>query len=389
MKRDDGKLHKAIRVRLYPTQEQRVFFAKSFGCRRKIWNLMLADKIAYYKENGKMLHNTPAQYKAEYPYLAEVDSLALANVQIDLETAFSAFFSQPRVGFPKFKSAKHCRRSYSTNNQNGTVAVTDGCVRLPKVGLVKAKIHRTPASYWVLKGATISQESDGSYYASLEYITGEKPERHIGDKAIGLDYKSDGLFMDSNGNLGTNHKFFRESQYKLAKAQRKLSRCKGSGKGEEKSHNYLKQLEKVNKIQCHIANQRKDNLHKISCQIANEYDIVCVENLNLKGISSRKKKHKKVCTRRMKLGKATMDNGYGTLLDMLAYKLADRGKILVKVDRFFPSSQLCSHCGYQNKAVKNMDVREWTCPECGAVHNRDINAAVNILNEGLRVLKTG
>lgn len=229
-------MNKAIKYRIYPTPEQAVLFAKTFGCCRKVYNLMLADKIESYKETGKFIAVTPAKYKAEYPFLREVDSLALANAQLNLQSAFSSRFSKSRKkknGFPKFKSAKHSRRSYTTNNQKGTVALIDNrYIKLPKVGMVKAKIHRQPESDWVLKSVTISQSSDGKYYASVLFEFEAKASTYIADmnNAIGLDYASDGLYVDSNGNIGTNHKYYRESHSKLAKMQRRLSRMKGSKK---------------------------------------------------------------------------------------------------------------------------------------------------------------
>ena len=373
--------NKAIKYRLYPTQEQAVMFAKTFGCCRKVYNLMLADKIDSYQKTGKFAQVTPARYKEKHPYLKEVDSLALANKQLDLERAFKNCFSKTRkkrTGFPKFKSAKHSRKSYTTNNQKGTVALLNDGIKLPKLGKVKAVIHKLPEEGWTIKKATVSQESDGKYYASVlfEFDVPECNYTVDVSNAIGLDYASDGLYVDSNGHIGSNHKFFRESQVKLAKEQRKLSRKKGSGKGETKSKNYLKQLRKVNKIHRHIANQRRDNLHKLSTEIANQYDVVCAENLNMQTISRKSFGN----------GKATLDNGYGLFLDMLKYKMNDRNKYFVKVDRWFPSSQMCNCCGYINPDVKNLSVRNWICPACGESHNRDTNAAVNVLKEGVRLL---
>lgn len=373
--------NKAIKYRLYPTQEQAVMFAKTFGCCRKVYNLMLADKIDSYQKTGKFAQVTPARYKEEHPYLKEVDSLALANKQLDLERAFKNHFSKTRkkrTGFPKFKSAKHSRKSYTTNNQRGTVALLNDGIKLPKLGKVKAVIHKLPEEGWTIKSATVSQESDGKYYVSVlfEFDVPEYSYTVDVSNAIGLDYASDGLYVDSNGHIGSNHKFFRESQVKLAKEQRKLSRKKGSGKGETKSKNYLKQLRKVNKIHRHIANQRRDNLHKLSTEIANRYDVVCVETLNMQTISRKSFGN----------GKATLDNGYGLFLDMLKYKMNDRNKYFVKVDKWFPSSQLCHCCGYQNPKVKGLKVRQWICPSCGELHGRDKNAAINILNEGVRLL---
>lgn len=373
--------NKAIKYRIYPTPEQAIMFAKTFGCCRKVYNLMLSDKIEGYKATGKFPTVTPAKYKKDYPYLKEVDSLALANKQIDLQEAFHNTFSKSRKkknGFPKFKSAKHSRKSYTTNNQKGTVAIIDNkYIKLPKIGKVKAIIHRIPDDSWIVKSATVSQESDGKYYISILFEFDMPINPYTADitNAIGLDYASDGLYVDNNGNVGTNHKYYRESHDRLAKAQRKLSRMQGSKKKEVKSNNYIKQLRKVNKIHRHIANQRLDNLHKISTEIANQYDVVCVESLNMRSMSNKGFGN----------GKATMDNGYGMFLTMLEYKLRDRGKRLVKVDKWFPSSQICHCCGSLHPEMKDLSIRKMKC-DCGLIISRDQNAAINILNEGLRQL---
>ena len=373
--------NKAIKYRLYPTTEQSVMFTKTFGCCRKVYNLMLSDKIEGYKLTGKFSTVTPAKYKKKYPYLKEVDSLALANKQMDLQAAFRNRFSKSRKkknGFPKFKSAKYSRKSYTTNNQKGTVAIIDDkYIKLPKIGKVKSIIHRKPNTDWIIKSATISQESDGKYYISVLFEYNNSVNTYVADKtnAIGLDYASDGLYVDNNGNIGTNHKYYRESHDKLAKAQRKLSHMQGSKKHEIKSNNYIKQLRKVNKIHRHIAHQRLDNLHKMSTEIANQYDVICVESLNMKSMSNKGFGN----------GKSTLDNGYGMFLSMLEYKLSDRNKYFVKVDKWFSSSQICYNCGRLHPEMKNLSIRKMIC-NCGTTISRDQNAAINILKEGLRLL---
>lgn len=372
--------NRAIKYRAYPTTEQSIKFAKTFGCCRKVYNLMLSDKIESYKSTGKFAAVTPAKYKKDYPYLKEVDSLALANKQLDLQEALRNCFSKSRKKnnrFPKFKSAKHSRKSYTTNNQHGTVAVTDDSIKLPKIGYVKAVIHRKPDNNWAVKSATVSKESDGKFYISVLFEFADAVNSYVANttNAIGLDYASDGLYVDNNGNVGTNHKYYRESHDKLAKAQRKLSRMQGAKKHEVKSNNYAKQLYKVNKIHRHIANQRLDNLHKISTEIANQYDVVCVETLNMKSMSNKGFGN----------GKATLDNGYGKFLSMLEYKLSERNKYLVKVDKWFASSQICHCCGSVHPEMKNLAIRTMKC-DCGLTISRDQNAAINILHEGLRIL---
>jgi putative transposase len=279
---------------------------------------------------------------------------------------------------------KRSRKSYTTNNQikkgKPSIAIIGSYIKLPKLGKVKAVIHRLPKDDWSLKSVTVSMDVDGCFYASVLFAYDEVIPNHIVNNinAVGLDYKSNGLYVDNNGNTVENHHFFKHSYKKLAKEQRRLSRKKGSKKGEEKSHNYKKQQRKVAKIHEKIANQRKYHLHMESNKIVNCYDVVCVESLNMKWLANKKFGN----------GKATMDNGYGTFLTLLEYKLHDRGKILVKVDKWYPSSQLCYDCGYKNPLVKDLNVRDWICPHCGSYHDRDVNAAKNILREGLRVLAT-
>ena len=375
-------MNKAIKYRLYPTTEQKILFAKTFGCCRKVYNLMLADKIDSYKVTKSFGKQTPAMYKKDYPFLKEVDSLALANVQINLQAAIKNCFDKKRKcrnGFPKFKSAKHSRKSYTTNNQNGTVAIIENrYIKLPKIGKVKAVIHRQPNANWRIKSATISQDGDGKFYASVLFAYEENIiPVPISDNAVGLDYASDGLYVDDRGNVGSHHKYYREAHAHLAKEQRRLSRKKGSKKNQPKSNNYRKQLRKVNKIQKQIANQRLDHLHKRSAEIANQYDVVCVESLNMKAMSKKGFGN----------GKAALDNGYGLFLNMLEYKLADLGKYFVKVDPWFPSSQICHCCGKKHPEMKDLSIRTMRC-DCGLITGRDQNAAINIKKEGLRILKS-
>ena len=373
-------MYKAIKYRLYPTPEQAIMFAKTFGCCRKVYNLMLAEKIESYKSTGIFVNVTPAKYKKDYPYLKEVDSHAFSYVQLHLHAAFLNRFSKTRKkknGFPRFKSAKHSRKSYTTFYHKGAVVLKENSIRLPKIGFVKAVIHRKPDNGWMVKSTTISQEADGKYYASVLFEFDSPANSYVADttNAIGLDYASDGLYVDNNGNVGTKHKFYRESHDKLAKAQRRLSRKLGSKKHETKSNNYIKQLRKVNKIHRHIANQRLDNLHKLSTKIANQYDVVCVESLNMKAMSNKGFGN----------GKATLDNGYGMFLTMLAYKLSDRNKYLIKVGKWFPSSQICHCCSEVHPEMKDLKIRIMKCG-CGLIMSRDQNAAINILREGLRIL---
>lgn len=361
--------NKAIKYRLYPTAQQEIQFSKTFGCCRKIWNLMLSDKIESYEKTKSFGKQTPAMYKKTYPYLKEVDSLALANVQLNLQQALKNCFNSKHCKFPKFKSAKHSRKSYTTNNQNGTITIYDDSIKLPKIGKVKAVIHRK-CEDWKVKSATISQDADGKYYASVlyEFETNKIVISQNYDNAIGLDYKSDGLYTDSNGLVCGSEKYYRKSQKKLAKLQRQLSRKKKDSKNRNKARL------KVAKLQKHISNQRTDFLHKKSTEIANQFDVVCVETLNMRNMSNKGFGN----------GKATLDNGYGLFLNMLEYKLAERGKHFIKVDKWYPSSQTCHCCGNIQKI--KLAERVYKC-SCGYVCDRDENAAKNIKQEGLRILR--
>lgn len=365
--------NKAIKYRIYPDAFQREMFSKTFGCCRKVYNLMLEDKIKSYENTKSFGKQTPAMYKNDYPYLREVDSLALANVQLNLQQAVRNCFDKNRKsknGFPKFKSAKHSRRSYTTNNQHGTIAIIDNRLKLPKIGKVRIKVHRRPADDWLIKSATISQDADGRYYASVLFEFEDMAVTHAldMDNMIGLDYASDGLYVDSKGNKADMPHYYRLAQDKLAKEQRKLSRK------QVKSNNFIKQKKKVAKIHKHISNQRLDYLHKLSTEIANRYDVVCVESLNMRSMANKGFGN----------GKATLDNGYGLFLNLLEYKLADRGKKLIKVDKWYPSSQICSHCGSKQRLLLSQRIYE--CNVCKNIIDRDHNAAINIKNEGLRQL---
>ena len=382
MRKMTTKMHRGIRYRLYPTLEQQVLINETFGHARFVYNKMLRLSKDAYDKGEKLVSRNDFNYrltalKKEFVWLRDVDSTALRSANDNLATAFSNFFAK-RAKFPTFHK-KQINESYTSKRIQGTnnIALGSKYIKLPKLGYVKAKIHRLPDPNWLIKSATISRDSDGKFYVSILFELDEPVNTYVADthNAIGLDYASDGLYVDNNGNIGTNHKFFRESQTKLAKAQRKLSRMKGSKKNEHKSSNYRKQLRKVNKIHRHIANQRKDNLHKLSTEIANRYDVVCVEDLNIKAMSNKGFGN----------GKATLDNGYGSFVPMLEYKLNDRGKYLIKVDKWYPSSQLCHACGTLHPEMRDLKIRTMRC-DCGLVIGRDQNAAINILNEGLRIL---
>ena len=362
-------MNKAYKFRIYPNAEQQIILTKTFGCVRFIYNQMLSDKINYYEETKQKLYNTPAQYKSEFPWLKEVDSLALANAQMNLQTAYNSFFRNTKIGFPKFKSKKSNRRSYTTNCVNGNISIDNGFLKLPKVGLVKLKQHRLILSNYKLKSVTISQTPSGKYYASVLFeYENQIQEQELHD-FLGLDFSMHGLYKDSNGNEPAYPRYYRQAEERLKREQRKLSLMQKGSK------NRSKQRIKVANLHEKVANQRKDFLHKQSRQIANAYDCVCIENLDMRSMSQS-----------LNFGKSVADDGWGMFVTFLKYKLEETGKRLVKVNRFFASSQICNVCGYKNTATKNLSIRAWDCPECGAHHNRDINAAINIRNEGMRLV---
>ena len=370
-------LNKAYKFRLYPNQEQSTLISKTFGCVRFVYNKMLAErKDTYnkYKDNKTELKKqklpTPAKYKDEFLWLKEVDSLALANAQLNLQSAYNKFFREHK-GFPKFKSKKHPIQSYTTNNQGGNIRIKDNKIKLPKIGWVRCKVHRQIAENEIIKSCTISRTPTGKYYVSIlvEYDKEIQPIQVDKNNILGLDMDMKNLYTDSQGIKAEYPRFYRKMLDKLVVEERKLSRCKLG------SNNRNKQRIKVAKLHEKVANQRKDFLHKLSKQLADNYDAVVIEDLNMQGMSQT-----------LNLGKSVADNGWGMFTTMLKYKLEWQGKQLVKVDKWFPSSQLCSDCGFQNPETKDLSVREWTCPNCGEKHNRDHNAAINIKNEGIRML---
>lgn len=367
-------MNKAYRYRLYPTAEQEVMFAKTFGCVRFIYNKMLADRLEHYKKTGKSLNNTPAPYKAEFPWLKEVDCMALCNAQLNLNKAYNNFLkNRKHFGKPRFKSRKEGRYSYSTNNQKGSVRIEGNRIRLPKVGMVKIRLHRPLMENSTIKTVTVSKTPTGKYYISIlvEYENQILPV--IPEKFVGLDFAMNGLYVASDGEDANYPHFLRKAKKKLAKEQRKLSRKQ---KG---SHNREKQRLRLARCQEKVANQRKDFLHKRSHHLANHFDVVGVEDISVRAMAKRKKGGK------LSFGKSVADNGWNMFVNMLGYKLAWQGKQLVKVDKWFPSSQLCHKCGHKNEETKNLSVREWDCPDCGTHHNRDKNAAINIREEARKI----
>lgn len=368
--------HKAYKFRIYPNKDQQVLLAKTFGSVRLVYNHYLNMKTKTYEESGKSLSYTKCaadlvDLKKEKPFLKEVDSIALQQALRHLDTAFQNFFRDKSKGYPKFKSKKNHHYSYSTVCVNNNIKLENSVLTLPKIGKIRIKQHRSIPEGYTLKSATISRTPTGKYYASIlfEYEVSIQPAELV--NIIGLDFSMHNLFVSSEEEFQVDEQFlhyYRKALDKLAREQRILShRNRGSKR-------YDKQRKKIALLHEKIANQRKDYLHKLSRQITNAYDLICVEDLNMQGMSQA-----------LNFGKSVADNAWGMFLRFLDYKAAEMGKKLVKIDKWFASSKMCHVCGYIHEEL-TLSSRKWKCPACQTEHDRDKNAAQNIKAEGMRMV---
>ena len=365
-------MYRGYLFRLYPNKHQTTQLLRTFGCVRFVYNYFLMLHITYYEATGEYLSKLDCMsnlpyLKSIFPFLKECDSIALQQALHHLDDAFHNFFERPGSGYPKYKKRYASRLTYSTICVNDNIRIIDKKhIQIPKLGTVRCRIHRNVPSGYKLKSATLIREPSGDYFVSVLFEYDNQVEKITPKSFLGLDFSMPHLYVDSDGRFADYPKFLRRSEDKLAKEQRKLSKM------QFRSSNWYKQKRKVARLYQKVRNQRRDFLHKLSFRLAENYDLIAIEDLDMHAMSQA-----------LNFSKSVSDNGWGMFTAMLSYKMDERGKSLVKVDKWFPSTKTCHRCG----SIKPMPIGEDTyiCPECGMVFDRDHNAAINILNEGKRI----
>ncbi len=365
------KWNTAIKIRLYPSPEQAELMEKTFGCCRWLWNHILADVQEFYAATDLQFIPTPAHYKKEAPFLREVDSQPLCTVHQNLRRAFLDFFRNPGAfQYPQFKTKKSGKDSftvYCRQYRTGpSIRLLGNGLQMPKLGFIKAAVHRKPLHWWDLRMVTVSRTAAGKYFASVIFAYQAKKQEAVEPTqktTLGLNHSISSLYVDSEGRR-PEMPSWKQPQKKLAEMQRKLSRMQ---KG---SRNYQEQQQKIRLLHEHIANQRRDFIHKESRRIANAWDAVCVRDADLNGLAQKLK------------GAKVMASGFGMFRDCLRYKLQRQGKACITVDRYTPTAKTCHECGFVHEGLGQRE-KIWTCPHCGAALSREVNAARNLRDMGL------
>ena len=362
-------MQKGVKFRAYPNKEQKNLINQTLGCCRLIYNKGLAMRNDAYSNGEKIGYNqtsamlTDLKKQADFTFLKNVDSIALQQSLRDLDRGFKNFFEK-RARHPQFKNKHNNHQSYRTINQGDNIRIVGKYIKLPKLGYVKIKQSMEVGH---INNVTVERTPTGKYFVVLN-VDFEPELRPNAGGMVGIDVGIKEFYSDSNGNVVNNPKYLEKSMRKLVREQRKLSRKQ---KG---SNNRNKQRIKVAKVHEKITNQRNDFLQKQSTMLVSENQTICIEDLNVKGM-----------VRNHKLAQHITSCSWSKFFTMLEYKATWYGNKIIKVPTMYPSSQICSYCGYKNPLVKNLSVREWTCPNCHVQHNRDTNASINILNKGLSV----
>lgn len=362
---------RAYKIRLYPNKSQITFFNKSFGCCRVIYNEMLYELQNAYKNNITLNKNELfKKIKQKYTWMKNSDSQGLCNTYQDLNSAYINFFNK-KANFPKFKKKKD-KNSYRNGMMQKEISKlipSKNHIRIPKAGLVEFREDYDFSKLNIKKiyNITIERSKTNKYYCSICVNAEQKEYEHTGE-VIGIDLGIKDLVIDSNGNKYSNPKFQSKAENKIKHLNRLYSKKIKGSKNHEKARQRLAIAHEK------LCNKRKDNLHKITTKLIKENDVICIENLNVKGM-----------TKNHKFAKAIQDASFGTLVSILKYKAQWHNRQIIEVGRFYPSSKLCSNCGHRMNYM-GLEVRHWTCPKCRTQHDRDVNAAINIKNEGLRIL---